>query len=54
MRLKDVASVNLRSLDDATREDYTFKYIDISSVSFEDGIALGEYIIFGQAPSRAR
>lgn len=54
MRLKDVASVNLRSLDDATREDYTFKYIDISSVSFEDGIALGEDIIFGQAPSRAR
>ena len=54
MRLKDGASVNLRSLDDATREDYTFKYIDISSVSFEDGIALGEDIIFGQAPSRAR
>lgn len=54
MRLKDVASVNLRSLDEATREDYTFKYIDISSVSFEDGIALGEDIIFGQAPSRAR
>lgn len=54
MRLKDVASVNLRSLDESTRDDYTFKYIDISSVSFEDGIALGEDIIFGQAPSRAR
>lgn len=54
MRLKDVASVNLRSLDESTSDDYTFKYIDISSVSFEDGISLGEDIVFGQAPSRAR
>lgn len=54
MRLKDVASVNLRTLDDSTSGDYTFKYIDIGSVSFEDGISLGEDVIFSQAPSRAR
>lgn len=54
MRLKDVASVNVRSLDESTKDEYTFKYIDISSVSFEDGISLGEDIIFANAPSRAR
>lgn len=54
MRLKDVASVNLRSLDDNTRADFAFKYIDISSVSFEDGINLGDEIVFANAPSRAR
>ena len=54
MRLKDVASVNLRSLDESTRDDYTFKYIDISSVSFADGITLGDDLIFAEAPSRAR
>lgn len=54
MRLKDVASVNLRSLNESTRDDYTFKYIDISSVSFADGITLGDDIIFADAPSRAR
>lgn len=54
MRLKDVAIVNARTLDENTQGDYTFKYIDISSVSFEDGINLGEYIVFQEAPSRAR
>lgn len=54
MRLKDVALVNARTLDEATNDDYTFKYIDISSVSFEDGITLGEDISFIGAPSRAR
>ncbi len=54
MRLKDVAAVNLRSLDESTNDDYTFKYIDISSVSFENGIQLGEDVVFSQAPSRAR
>lgn len=54
MRLKDVASVNLRTLDENTPGDYAFKYIDISSVSFENGIDLGQDIVFSQAPSRAR
>lgn len=54
MRLKDVSSVNLRTLDENTPGDYAFKYIDISSVSFENGIDLGQDIVFSQAPSRAR
>lgn len=54
MRLKDVASVNIRTLDENTPGDYAFKYIDISSVSFENGIDLGQDIEFSQAPSRAR
>lgn len=54
MRLKDVAELNVRSLDDSTSGDYVFKYIDISSVSFENGITLGEDLAFQNAPSRAR
>ena len=54
MRLKDVAKLNIRSLDDVTSGDYVFKYIDISSVSFEEGIILGENVAFRDAPSRAR
>lgn len=54
MRLKDVAELNVRSLDDSTSGDYVFKYIDISSVSFENGITLGEDLAFRNAPSRAR
>lgn len=54
MRLKDVAKLNIRTLDDSTSGDYVFKYIDISSVSFEEGIVLGENISFRNAPSRAR
>ena len=53
MRLKDVAELNVRSLDDSTSGDYVFKYIDISSVSFENGITLGEDLAFQNAPSRA-
>lgn len=54
MRLKDVAELNVRSLDDSTSGDYVFKYIDISSVSFENGITLSEDLVFRNAPSRAR
>ena len=54
MRLKDVAKLNIRSLDDSTSGGYMFKYIDISSVSFENGIVLGENLFFHEAPSRAR
>ena len=54
MRLKDVAFVNLRTLDESTQGDYKFRYIDISSVSADNGINLGDEIIFQEAPSRAR
>ena len=54
MRLKDVAFVNLRTLDESTKGDYKFRYIDISSVSADNGIILGDEITFQEAPSRAR
>ena len=54
MRLKDVAFVNLRTLDESTQRDYKFRYIDISSVSADNGINLGDEITFQEAPSRAR
>ena len=54
MRLKDVAFVNLRILDESTKGDYKFRYIDISSVSADNGITLGDEITFQEAPSRAR
>ena len=40
MRLKDVAFVNPRTLDESTKGDYKFRYIDISSVSADNGIIL--------------
>lgn len=54
MRLKDVAFVNLRTLDESTKGDNKFRYIDISSVSADNGITLGDEITFQEAPSRAR
>lgn len=54
MRLKDVAFVNLLTLDETTPNDYSFKYIDIGSVSSEGGISLGNEMTFQEAPSRAR
>lgn len=54
MRLKDVAFVNLLTLDETTPNDYSFKYIDIGSVSSEGGISLGDEMTFQEAPSRAR
>lgn len=54
MRLKDVAFVNLRTLDESTKGDYKFRYIDISSVSADNGITLWDEITFQEAPSRAR
>ena len=54
MRLKDVAFVNPRTLDESTKGDYKFRYIDISSVSAVNGIILGDEITFQEAPSRAR
>lgn len=50
MRLKDVAFVNLRTLDESTQGDYKFRYIDISSVSADNGINLGDEITFQEAP----
>ena len=52
--LKHIARVNVATLDDMTDPDYAFDYVDISSVTPEEGIARRERVTFGTAPSRAR
>jgi type I restriction enzyme S subunit len=54
MRLKDVTVFNSSSLGEKTPDDYTFRYIDISSVSKDGEIHYGNPIQFYEAPSRAR
>lgn len=54
MRLKDVVVINSSTLPENTSNSYMFKYIDISSISSDGDISLGEYYTFGDAPSRAR
>ena len=54
MRVKDISSINKLSLPENTRDTYKFKYIDISNVSGDGNISLGEEISFYEAPSRAR
>lgn len=53
-RIKDVAFVNARTLSDSTDKSYTFRYIDISSVSSDGHIELSDEMSFRDAPSRAR
>jgi type I restriction enzyme S subunit len=53
-RLKDICSINLDSLHETTRSDFSFKYVDISSVTYETGIFQTEEYTFKNAPSRAR
>ncbi|RZK28381.1 MAG: restriction endonuclease subunit S [Hymenobacter sp.] len=53
-RLKDVAAINKRNLPENTPADYTFRYIDISSVGRNGLEAEAELVEFRAAPSRAR
>ncbi len=53
-RLKFVASCNDETLSEDTDPDYEMAYVDISSVSLEDGITSTELVSFEKAPSRAR
>lgn len=52
--LKYLVDVNTQSLGDNTDSDYEFNYIEIGSVTFENGIEKTERIKFKNAPSRAR
>lgn len=52
--LKYISSLNDENLSNKTSEDYSFKYVDIGSVSFENGIEQMEETNFKSAPSRAR
>lgn len=53
-RLKFVAKININSLPENTPRLFSFNYVDIGSVSFENGIERTEYFEFKNAPSRAR
>lgn len=53
-RLKDVAIANRESLPENTDPDFTFSYIDISSVDSNGDLGDGEVLSFGASPSRAR
>ena len=53
-RIKNISSINTNSLAESTQSDFEFDYVDIGSVSFEQGIYKSEHYIFKDAPSRAR
>lgn len=52
--LKYLAECNQRVLFENTRPDYRFRYVDIGSVSYENGIEEYQEMTFENAPSRAR
>ena len=52
--LKHLAIYNQGTLDESTKKDYEFEYIDISSVKYGKGILPLETMTFEKAPSRAR
>ena len=53
-KLKQVCKININSLDERTNPNYDFEYIDIGSVTYENGIINKEFFLFKNAPSRAR
>jgi type I restriction enzyme S subunit len=54
-RIKDVARINARTLPEDTSADFSFRYIDISSVDNLGNVNIPvEEISFDDAPSRAR
>src|SRR5699024_7492655 len=52
--LKYLVEERKEQLKNTTNTEYTFTYVDISSVSFEKGIERYEKLSFKEAPSRAR
>ena len=52
--LKYITICNQKTLPETTAKEYTFRYIDIGSVTFDDGIFQYENMNFEFAPSRAR
>ncbi len=54
VRLKDVAEINAKVLSDSMPDDFSFRYIDIRSVSQGSVSIPADDVTFGSAPSRAR
>ena len=53
-RLKNICDINMNSLPENTNKNFTFEYVDIGSVTLEEGIKQTESFTFRDAPSRAR
>lgn len=53
-KLKYCCSYNDDSLKEDTDPNYEFNYIEVSDVSYDNGITIKEKIKFGNSPSRAR
>ena len=53
-KLKFCTSINANTLADNTSAKLVIEYVDIGSVSLENGIVNTEQFIFSEAPSRAR
>jgi len=53
-RLKNIAKINQDSLPENTYKNYLLQYVDIGSVTFEQGITDIEKFNFKNSPSRAR
>lgn len=54
LRIKNACKINENCLLESTPKSYEFEYVDIGSVSFEEGIFQTEHFNFKNAPSRAR
>jgi type I restriction enzyme S subunit len=54
VRLKDVVTINARSLSETTAPDFSFRYIDIGAVSEGRVEIPDQEIAFSASPSRAR
>jgi type I restriction enzyme S subunit len=53
-RLKTICNINQNSLPENTNKDLSLEYVDIGSVTFENGITETQKLSFKDAPSRAR
>ncbi|WP_425290855.1 restriction endonuclease subunit S [Spirosoma linguale] len=53
-RIKYVCKINQRSLPESTAKSFPIHYVDIGSVTLEEGIVQTEEFEFKNAPSRAR
>lgn len=53
-KLKYICAINKNSLDENIDPTFKFRYVDIGSVSYENGIEYTEEYIFKNSPSRAR
>jgi type I restriction enzyme S subunit len=53
-KLKFSTLINKESLPENTQRNHVLEYVDIGSVTFENGIEKAEDFSFGDAPSRAR